>query len=122
MQLDLIEPKDDRRGRLVEAFKLPNDGQVFCVVAEPDETRGNHYHERKTEHFLVVDGTATMRVRDRETGNVMKVEVSGSNPMKITVAPNNTHSITAGEHGAIFIVWVDELFNVDDPDTIPEEV
>jgi UDP-2-acetamido-2,6-beta-L-arabino-hexul-4-ose reductase len=122
MQLEMLEPKDDRRGRLVEAFKFPNDGQVFCVIAEPDETRGNHYHKRKTETFLVIEGTATMRVRDRLTGNLMKVEVSGDKPLSIKVTPNNTHSITAGEHGAVFLVWVDEVFNEDDPDTIPEEV
>jgi UDP-2-acetamido-2,6-beta-L-arabino-hexul-4-ose reductase len=122
MHLEMLEPKNDRRGSLVEAFKFPNDGQLFYVIAEPDETRGNHYHKRKTETFLVIDGEATIRVRDRKTGNVMKVTVSGEKPLSIKVAPNNTHSITAGEDGAVFLVWVDEQFNKDDPDTILEEV
>ena len=114
--------KKDARGSLVEAFKLPHDGQVFYVVANPHETRGNHYHMRKTEHFLVMYGSAKMTVKNRETGDIMSVEASGYKPITITVAPNHTHAITATDEGAIFLVWCDEQFNEDDPDTYPEEI
>lgn len=122
MDLNKLEVKSDRRGTLVEAYKLPNDGQIFYVVAKPDETRGNHYHTRKTEHFLVIYGSAEIMSRDRKTDNVMKVEVSGDNPMRVTIPPNNTHSVTAGDDGCIFLVWCDEQFNEKDPDTVMEEV
>lgn len=122
MDLKPLEVKSDRRGTLVEAFKLPNDGQIFYVVAKPNETRGNHYHERKTEHFLVLYGSAEMMVRDRETENVIKVTVGGEKPMVVTVTPNNTHSITALEDGCVFLVWCDEQFNEADADTYPEEI
>lgn len=122
MDLKPLETKQDYRGLLVEAFKFPNDGQVFYVIANPNETRGNHYHIRKTEHFLVIYGSAVISVRDRVTGDVMYVEASGSKPIVATVSPNNTHSITAKEDGAIFLTWVDEQFNPDDPDTYPEEI
>lgn len=122
MDLKPLEVKKDQRGSLVEAFKLPNDGQVFYVIINPHETRGNHYHKHKTENFLVIYGSAKMMVRDRDSGDVMNVEVSGYKPMVVTVAPNNTHNITATDEGAIFLVWVDEQFNEEDPDTIGEEV
>lgn len=122
MDLKSREVKKDHRGSLVEAFKFPNDGQVFYVIANPNETRGNHYHERKTEHFLVIYGSATITVKNRETDDVMKVEVSGYKPMEVTVYPNHTHSITATDEGAIFLVWCDEVFNKKDPDTIGEEI
>lgn len=122
MDLNALDIKSDERGLLVEAFHLPHDGQIFYLVIKPDETRGNHYHERKTEHFLVVNGSAEFMVKDRKTNNIMKVETNYSKPMVVTVAPNNTHSITATEEGAVIIVWVDEIFNKDDPDTIGEEV
>jgi dTDP-4-dehydrorhamnose 3,5-epimerase-like enzyme len=122
MDLKPLAVKTDNRGSLIEAFKLPSDGLVFYVIIEPNETRGNHYHLRKTEHFLVVSGTAVMRVRDRTTENTMKVEVGGQNPMIMTIAPNNTHSITANWEGALVMVWCDEQFNEDDPDTYEEEV
>ena len=121
MKLEKLTPNVDRRGILVEAFKMPNDGQVFYVIAEAGETRGNHYHLRKTEHFVVVDGTAEIHSKDRETGNIMKVELSGDSPMCVTIPPNNTHYFYS-KFGAIFLVWCDEVFNKDDPDTFAEEI
>ena len=122
MNLEPLVVNTDRRGSLVEAFKLPHDGQVFYVIAEPGETRGNHYHLRKTEHFLVIYGSAKMQIKDRESGNSMNVEVSGHKPMVISVYPNNTHNIVANEGGAIFMVWCDEQYKEGDIDTYPEEI
>jgi UDP-2-acetamido-2,6-beta-L-arabino-hexul-4-ose reductase len=122
MQLDQLVPKTDYRGSLVEAFKFPTDGQLFYVMALPGQSRGNHYHQRKTERFIIIAGSAELSSKDRTTGNVMKAELNGGRPMIVTVPPNNTHSITAGEEGVIFLVWVDEQFNNKDPDTFPEEI
>lgn len=122
MELENLTIKSDPRGSLVEAFKLPTDGQIFYVIANPLETRGNHYHLRKSETFLVIYGSATIVVKDRETGNLMEAIVSGSRPLSVKIVPNHTHSITASDEGAIFMVWVDERFNEKDPDTYPEEI
>ena len=121
MKLEKLIANEDRRGTLVEAFKMPHDGQVFYVMAEAGETRGNHYHLRKTEHFVVVFGVAEIQSKDRETGNIMKVELSGDSPMVVTIPPNSTHNFYS-EKGAIFLVWCDEQFDPDDPDTYPEEI
>ena len=122
MNMEALEVKKDSRGSLVEAFKLPTDGQLSYLIINPNETRGNHYHQRKTESFLVIYGAATMRVRDRKTGNVINTEVSGYQPISITVSPDNTHSITATDEGAIVLLWCDEQYNKKDADTHPEEV
>lgn len=122
MRLEKLETKPDSRGTLVEAFKFPSDGQVFYVIANPNETRGNHYHDRKTEHFLVIYGSAVIQSKDRETGNVMKVEVAGTRPMVATIPPRNTHAITATDEGCIFMVWCDEIYDPENPDTYPEEI
>lgn len=122
MELNKLEKNSDFRGTLVEAFKFPNDGQLFYIIVKPNETRGNHYHLKKTEHFLVIYGSAEIFVRDRATENVMKVSVNGSNPLVATVTPNNTHSITASEEGCILLVWSDTQFDEDNPDTYMEEI
>lgn len=122
MDLKPLDIKSDWRGTLVEAFKLPNDGQVFYVNAMPGATRGNHYHMRKTEHFLVIFGSAEMEIKDRDTGNLMKITTSGDRPMLASVFANHTHNITAGEDGCIFLVWCDEQYDEADPDTYPEEI
>jgi len=122
MELKKLEVKSDKRGDLIEAYKFPHDGQVFYVVSAPNQTRGNHYHKRKIEHFLVISGDAEIHVRDRKTMDVMKVSASGSNPLVATIYPNNTHNITAGVNGCIFMVWCDEIFDPENPDTFREEV
>lgn len=122
MELKELEVKTDERGLLAEAFKFPNDGQIFYVICNPGETRGNHYHTKKEETFVVIYGSATMKVRDRANGNVIETKVSGSRPMTIRVVPNNTHAITAGSEGCIFLVWANEIFDPENPDTIGEEI
>lgn len=122
MDLQPLTMHSDTRGTLVEAFKLPNDGQVFYVNSAPGQTRGNHYHMRKTENFLTIFGSTKMQIKDRDTDNLMEVTTSGGRPMLVSVLANHTHSITALEDGAIFLVWTDEQFNPDDADTYPEEI
>lgn len=122
MQLEQLEVKKDTRGSLVEAFKFPHDGQAMYIIANPHESRGNHYHLRKTEVFLVIYGSAEITVKDRKTNNVMKVEVNGTQPMSVKIIPNHTHVITATDEGAIILAWVDEQFDPENPDTYQEEV
>lgn len=122
MKLEPLEPKTDNRGTLVEAYKFPHDGQVHYVIVNPSESRGNHYHLRKTEHFVVIYGSAVMQVKNRDTDDVMSVRVSGSKPMLMSIHPNHTHSLTADNEGCIFLVWCDEQFNKNDPDTYMEEI
>lgn len=122
MDLQKLTKSSDRRGTLVEAYDMPSDGTVFYVVCNSNESRGGHYHLKKTESFIVIYGSAVMSVKNRETGDVMKVEVSGYKPMRITVVPNHTHLLTASNEGAIFLVWSDTKYDKDNPDTYPEEI
>ena len=122
MDLQQLEIKKDDRGSLVEAFKFPNDGQMFYVISKPNEVRGNHYHLRKTERFLVIWGSAEISSKNRETGDVMKVELNGYKPISVTIPPNHTHCLVASSEGAIIIAWVDEQYNKDDADTYGEEL
>lgn len=122
MNLETLTKHESKGGSFTEIFHLPNDGQVSCLIIDPNEVRGNHYHERKIEVFTVLYGSATFAVRNRETGNLMKAEVNGSNPMTIAIHPNHTHNVTAGPGGAVIAIWCDEIFDKNDPDTIAEEI
>lgn len=122
MKLEHREVSKDDRGSFVEAFKLPSDGQVSYIIINPKQSRGNHFHERKTEHFLVIYGSAEITSKNRETDDVMRVQLSGYKPIVATIPPNHTHSITAADEGAICLIWCDEQFNEADADTFPEEV
>jgi UDP-2-acetamido-2,6-beta-L-arabino-hexul-4-ose reductase len=122
MDLNNLDIHQDERGSFVETFKLPSDGQVSYAITKPGELRGNHYHTRKTEYFSVIYGSATIAVKNRDTGDVIKVEVSGSKPMIAKIVPNHTHYLEATDEGCICIIWCDEQFDPKDPDTYPEEL
>lgn len=111
----------DERGELTELFKMPHDGQVFCVKMPQGAVRGNHYHKRKTEHFCVVSGEATISVRECGQKPFTQYSVSGREPEVITITPNNVHNIEAATD-CFLLVWVDEQFDPADPDTYPEAV
>lgn len=118
-QLDVIQ---DERGLLYEAFRLGSDGQVFIITIKPGHTRGNHYHTRKIEKFLVIFGSAEMAIRDRKTNETKWFILRAEEPVTVTVTPNNTHSISASEEGCMLVCWVSEQFDEEDNDTYPEEV
>ena len=122
MDLKKLKVNSDFRGSFIETFHLPTDGQISYVTILPEETRGNHYHLRKTERFVVVYGSAVFTVKDRVTEDLMKVTVTGAKPMAITVVPNHTHALTATDEGAVVLIWVDEQFDKEDPDTYSEEI
>lgn len=122
MDLKKLDLKIDDRGVFVEAWRLPNDGQISYITIYPLETRGNHYHERKTENFLVLSGSAEFQIKDRETGNINKVSVTGLQPMTVKIIPNHTHTVTATDEGCVCLIWCDEQFNDKDADTIKEEL
>lgn len=113
----------DARGELFEAVKSDQGGQTFMSSTHPGITRGNHYHLRKVERFLVVAGEAEIRLRKLFSPTVHTFKVSGAQPAFIDMPTFHTHSITnvgKGELATLF--WANEIFDPNDPDTYSEAV
>ena len=118
-----LDPKVDQRGRLVELVKADTGGQMFISTTEPGVTRGNHYHRRKVERFVVVDGTATISLRKLFSDDVVTFEVNGQDPVAIDMPTMHTHNITnIGDTQLITLFWADEIFDPERPDTFAESV
>jgi UDP-2-acetamido-2,6-beta-L-arabino-hexul-4-ose reductase len=120
-----LEIKEDARGRLVEVFKFGDTGlgQVFYSTTKPDVVRGNHYHTRKKEFFCVIEGDAKIRLRNRDTGEIEEHVVTGNSPEILEMKINWTHNIkNTGKTEMKLLVWANEIFNPEDPDTFYEEV
>lgn len=118
-----LEKKEDERGYLVEAFKIPSAGQLFYSVSKPGVVRGNHYHARKIEYFCVIEGEALIRLRNRDNGEIKEYNVSGQKPQVLAMTVNWTHNIKNTGVGEMkLLVWANEVFDPADPDTFKEEV
>jgi UDP-2-acetamido-2,6-beta-L-arabino-hexul-4-ose reductase len=113
----------DARGGLFEAVKTLHGGQAFLSTTRPGITRGRHYHHHKVERFLVVSGTAEIRIRRLFDDEVRVFKVSGSEPCYIDMPTFHTHEITnVGEGDLLTLFWSHEIFNPAAPDTYPEPV
>lgn len=120
--IDLKVHSDDR-GALFEVLRCLGRGQVFYSTTDPGITRGNHFHTRKVERFLVVQGEAEIKLRRVLHHEVLSYRVSGERPQVIDMPTLHTHSITnVGKSPLCTLFWCNEHFNADDPDTFFEVV
>ena len=113
----------DERGIFVEMLKTPDCGQFSYFTTRPGVTRGGHYHHSKIEKFLVIRGQARFGFRNVLTGQVFYLEVSGEYPRVVETVPGWTHDITnTGQEEAFVVLWANEVFDRDCPDTIASKV
>lgn len=113
-----IERHADDRGGLFEAIRSDSGGQVFLSTTKPGVTRGNHFHTRKVERFLVTEGRAAIRLRRVGYDDVTTFEVSGDDPVAIDIPTMHTHNITnTGSSTLTTLFWANEHFDPDDADT-----
>ena len=109
----------DERGAFVEMLKTKDSGQFSFFTAHPGITRGGHYHHTKTEKFLVIKGNAHFRFRHILTDEVFAFDTSGKIPTIVETIPGWSHDITNnGDDELIVMLWANEIFDHDNPDTI----
>jgi len=113
----------DERGSLFEAVKGAQGGQSFVSTTRPGITRGNHFHRRKVERFLVVQGEACIQVRRLFQREIQEFQVSGKEPVYIDMPTLHTHNITNTGGGELLtLFWAHEVFDLQSPDTVWEAV
>jgi UDP-2-acetamido-2,6-beta-L-arabino-hexul-4-ose reductase len=113
----------DPRGVFVEMLKTPDCGQFSYFTAHPGVTRGGHYHHSKTEKFLVIKGTARYGFRHIETGQTHHLTVRGGEARIVETIPGWTHDITnVGDDELIVMLWANEVFDRQRPDTVAMKV
>ncbi len=113
----------DERGVFVEMLKTQDSGQFSFFTAHPGITRGGHYHHTKTEKFLVIKGSARFGFRHVVTDERYEVLTSGDKPQVVETVPGWTHDITnIGEDEMVVMLWANEIFDRERPDTIAAKV
>jgi UDP-2-acetamido-2,6-beta-L-arabino-hexul-4-ose reductase len=114
---------EDARGVFVEMIKTHDSGQFSFFTAHPGVTRGGHYHHTKTEKFLVVKGLARFCFRHVESDEVYELNVSADKPEVVETIPGWSHDITnVGQDEMIVMLWANEIFDRQRPDTITYKV
>ncbi|HOJ10488.1 MAG TPA: capsular polysaccharide biosynthesis protein CapF [Clostridiales bacterium] len=113
----------DNRGSFTEFIKTPDRGQVSVNISKPGIIKGNHWHHTKNEKFLVVSGKGVIRFRKVDTDEIIEYYVSGDKLEVVDIPTGYTHNIeNLGDTDMVTIMWANECFNPDKPDTIFLEV
>ena len=113
----------DNRGSFTEFLKSPERGQVSVNVSKPGITKGNHWHHTKNEKFLVVSGEGLIKFRKINSEDIIEYRVSGRKLEVVDIPTGYTHNIiNVGKTELITVMWANETFDPDNPDTYFLEV
>ncbi|MDO5687281.1 MAG: capsular polysaccharide biosynthesis protein CapF [Neisseria sp.] len=114
----------DQRGSFTELLKTEKCGQISINISKPGITKGQHWHNSKWEFFMVVSGKGLIQERKMGTNEIMEFEVSGENIQAVHMLPGYTHSIInlSDTQDLVTVMWANESFNPNRPDTYFEEV
>jgi UDP-2-acetamido-2,6-beta-L-arabino-hexul-4-ose reductase len=119
-----LEPRNDDRGSFVELVRSAGGtAQTSFSTTRSGVTRGQHFHRRKIERFVVVSGRARISLRRLFHSDVITFDVDGDNPVAIDMPTLWAHNIeNVGSDTLYTAFWTDDVFDPARPDTIPENV
>ena len=114
----------DSRGSFTELLRTEKCGQFSVNISKPGITKGQHWHHTKWEFFIVVSGKGLIQMRKIGSDEVLNFEVSGDKIEAVHMLPGYTHNIInlSDTEDLVTVMWANELFNPDKPDTFFEVV
>ena len=114
----------DDRGSFTELLKTANCGQFSVNISKPGITKGQHWHHTKWEFFIVVSGHGLIQERRINTDEVIEFEVSGNKIEAVHMLPGYTHNIInlSDTENLVTVMWANEPFDPNHPDTFFEKV
>ncbi|MCC7075669.1 MAG: NAD-dependent epimerase/dehydratase family protein [Acidimicrobiia bacterium] len=113
----------DRRGIFFEALRHDCAGQVSVSTTMPGVVRGDHFHHRKVERFVVVSGRARIRIRQLFSTAVWEIGVDSGEPAAVDIPTLHPHAlINVGTDELVTLIWSNDQFDPDTPDTISAPV
>lgn len=116
----------DDRGSFTELVHTLNAGQVSINISKPGITKGQHWHNTKFEQFIVVKGHGLIQQRNLNDpeGKVLEWEVSGDHIQAVHMLPGYTHNIInlSDSEDLVTVMYCNEIFNPNKPDTFFEKV
>ena len=114
----------DARGSFTELLKTVDHGQFSVNISKPGITKGQHWHNSKWEFFIVVAGHGLIQERKIGTDEVIEFEVSGERIQAVHMLPGYTHNIInlSETENLVTLMWANEVFDMQHPDTYFEPV
>lgn len=122
LKFDLSSHKD-LRGSITEFFKTSHEGQLYLNEINPGFTKGNHYHNFKTERYFVIEGECLISLRKVGEKSIKEIKCSGNVHQMIDIPSGYVHNIkNIGDKVAKVIMWSSSLYSPQENDTFLESV
>lgn len=113
----------DARGSFTEILRSADRGQVSVNISKPGIAKGNHWHHTKNEKFVVVSGSGVIRFRRQDGDEVTEYPVSGERLEVVDIPTGYIHEIiNTGTTDMVTLMWCNECYDPERPDTIAEKV
>lgn len=114
----------DNRGSFTELLKTMDHGQFSVNIINPGVTKGQHWHNSKWELFIVVAGHGLIQERKIGTNEVFEFDVSGDKIQAVHILPGYIHNIInlSDTDNLVTLMWANEIFDQNHPDTFFEKV
>jgi UDP-2-acetamido-2,6-beta-L-arabino-hexul-4-ose reductase len=113
-----IKKFSDKRGYFSEFLKNADFGQISFFSILPRQVRGNHYHNTKTEKFVVIAGKVRfnfINIINKKRFSILAVENTN---LVVNTIPGWAHNLeNIGNKVAKVLVWSNEILNKKKPDT-----
>lgn len=109
----------DERGSFTEIIRTFDRGQMSVNISKPGITKGNHWHNTKNEKFVIVSGKGVVRFRKYGEDKVIEYYASGDKIEVIDIPTGYTHNIeNLGDTDLVTLMWCNEPFDPEKPDTV----
>lgn len=113
----------DNRGFFSEIIRAEGEGQFSISSTKPGITRGNHFHTRKIERFIVINGKAKVEIRRVDSKKKSSFILEGDKLQYIDIPVWFTHNIkNIGDELLTTLFWINEPYDESDSDTFFIEV
>lgn len=113
----------DNRGNLWEVIKAKNKAQMFLSTTKKNKVRGNHFHTKKIERFIVLQGSALIKFRYIFEKKIHKFLVKAKDKQCIDIPTYCTHNLTNNSNkNLLTLFFSNEIYNPHKPDTYYEKV
>ena len=129
-KITIIERKKlgDTRGWFMKVIDgheegLPeHTGEIYLTYASGiNQVRGDHYHDKATEWFTLLQGESELKLMDMDTKEIMFIQLSADQPKTVVIPPNVAHAfINTKEEPFLLLAYTDVLY--DPIDTIATEL
>jgi len=119
-KITIIERKKlgDTRGwfmKVIDGYEegLPDHtGEIYLTFASGlNQVRGDHYHDKATEWFTLLQGKAELKLMDMDTKEEIIISLSADEPKTIVIPPNIAHAfLNTQEEPFLLLAYTDELY------------